>query len=206
MKLALIGASSTGKSTLSHQLAKELRLPLIREQARVVLGEMGKTLKELRAREEDILTFQYEVLKHQVSSEKECAESGFVSDRSVFDNLILYLRHCPLSEDKVNRYFDFVMEHYYNLPYDLLIFLRPGEFPVENDGVRTPDEHYQHQIDGMILCFLRLNSIPYKVVRGDIYQRIRQVKAIIEEMNPGWLEEHLEKFNRAMSDTLGTNK
>ncbi|HDR91140.1 MAG TPA: hypothetical protein ENN75_02705, partial [candidate division Zixibacteria bacterium] len=59
MKIALIGASSTGKSTLSKLLAKELRLPLIREQARVVLAEMGKSLPELRAVPDDIVRFQY---------------------------------------------------------------------------------------------------------------------------------------------------
>ncbi|MCK5833759.1 ATP-binding protein [bacterium] len=179
MKIALIGASSTGKSTLATKLARELKLPLIREQARVVLAELGRTLQEIRARNEDILQFQNRVLEYQIASELECADSGFVSDRSVFDNLTLYLRHCPITPEGIEFYRKNVISHYKSFPYDYLIFLRPGEFPVSDDGVRTPDPFYQAQVDGMILAILKLFSVPYYEVHGDINQRIREVKALI---------------------------
>ncbi len=188
MKIALIGASSTGKSTLARFLSKELALPLIREQARVVLAEFQKTLSEIRAVREDILRFQYAVLEAQTTSENECADSGFVSDRSVFDNLVLFLRHCEFSKLDIDSYVETVMTHYNNFPYDLLIFLRPGEFPIEDDGVRTPDPLYQSQVDGMILTILKFHSIPYCTVRGDPGRRVREVKTIITQKKPGWLE------------------
>lgn len=188
MKIALIGASSTGKSTLSRLLAKELRLPLIREQARVVLAEMGKTLPELRAVPEDIVRFQYAVLQAQIDSELECADSGFVSDRSIFDNLVLFLRHCEVTKQHVESYEEIVRNHYERHPYDILVFLRPGEFPVEDDGVRTPDPYYQSQVDGMILAILKLYSVPVLEVSGDPAQRVRGVKSHIEKNYRGWLE------------------
>ncbi|MGC9314048.1 MAG: AAA family ATPase [bacterium] len=197
MKIALIGASSTGKSTLSKLLAKELRLPLIREQARVVLAEMGKTLPELRAVTEDIIRFQYAVLQAQIDSETECADSGFVSDRSIFDNLVLFLRHCEVSSHHIRSYEEIVLTHYKNLPYDLLIFLRPGEFPVEDDGVRTPNPYYQSQVDGMILTILKLYSVPTVEVTGDPLQRVRNTKAHIEKHFPGWLESRGIEFDRS---------
>ncbi|RKZ30286.1 hypothetical protein DRQ36_06070 [bacterium] len=189
MKIALIGSSSTGKSTLARLLAKELALPLIREQARVVLAEMGKTLKELRANPDDILKFQHAVLEHQIASEIECAESGFVSDRSVFDNLTLYLRHCPVTSPGVEHYRETVLAHYREYPYDILVFLRPGEFPMEADGVRTPEPLYQAQVDGMILAILNLFCVPYFEVAGTPTQRVAAVKEIIEKISPHWLEE-----------------
>jgi len=187
MKIALIGASSTGKSTLAKLLAKELSLPLIREQARVVLAEMGMTLPEIRAVPECILQFQYAVLEAQIASERECAESGFISDRSIFDNLVLFLRHCDVPKKHVESYERLVLKHNSELPYDLLIFLRPGEFPVEDDGVRTPDPFYQSQVDGMILAILKLFSVPFYEVFGNPIQRVRGTKMQIEQLRPGWL-------------------
>ncbi len=181
MKIALIGASSTGKSTLAARLAKELSLPLIREQARVVLAEFGKTLKEIRAVESEILTFQRRVLEYQIASELECKDTGFVSDRSVFDNLTLYLRHCPLSPEDIDYYRESVLNHYRRYPYDILVFLRPGEFPMVADGTRTPDPYYQSQVDGMIFTILKLFSVPYFEVHGDIELRVREVKALAEK-------------------------
>lgn len=187
MKIALIGASSTGKSTLARLLANELSLPLIREQARVVLADIGKTLPEIRAVPEEILRFQYAVLQAQIDSEFECFNSGFVSDRSIFDNLVLFLRHCEVPKEHVESYRQQVLKHYKANPYDILIFLRPGEFPVEDDGVRTPDPLYQSQVDGMILAILKLYTVDFKEVSGDPIARVRGVKAHIERLNPGWL-------------------
>jgi predicted ATPase len=191
MKIALIGASSTGKTTLSRELAKSLALPLIREQARVVLSEMGRSLQEIRKIPADILKFQLSVLDHQIASELECAESGFVSDRSVFDNLTLYLRHCPNDKPGVDFYRTTVLNHYFANPYDILLFLRPGEFPMESDGVRTPDPLYQMQVDGMILLLLKLYSVPCFEVHGTLTERVLGTKEIIEMNFPGWLEKHL---------------
>ncbi|HHS50738.1 MAG TPA: hypothetical protein ENN07_06435 [candidate division Zixibacteria bacterium] len=179
MKIALIGASSTGKSSLAERLSRELSLPLIREQARVVLAELGKTLAELRADDMAIVSFQNRVLDYQIASELECADTGFISDRSVFDNLTLFLRHCPLTPHGVETYTNRVLAHFRKFPYDYLIYLRPGEFPVANDGVRTADPFYQAQVDGMILAILRLFSVPFHEVHGDIDQRVREVRRLV---------------------------
>ncbi len=179
MKIAVIGASSTGKSSLATLLARKYSLPLIREQARVVLAEMGMTLSEIRADPKHTVRFQQTVLEYQIASELECHHTGFISDRSVFDNLTLFLRHCPLTPELIKDYTDKVFKHYRENPYDLLIFLRSGEFPIVDDGVRTPDPLYQAQIDGMILAILKLFSVPYFEVHGTPQQRVREVEELL---------------------------
>jgi nicotinamide riboside kinase len=196
MKIALVGASSTGKSTLASLLSRKYSMPLIREQARVVLAEMGMTLSEIRVDPELIIRFQNTVLEYQIASELECADSGFISDRSVFDNLTLYLRHCPLTPERIDYYRGTILDHYSEYPYDYLIFLRPGEFPVKDDGVRTPDPFYQAQVDGMILTILRLFSVPYVEVHGSVPQRLREIEEILAERGESLLDNRDEDRNR----------
>lgn len=180
MKIAIIGASGTGKTTLARALSEEFSLPLIREQARLVMAEFGMELKEIRKDPNLLLRFQDRVLEMQIKSELEHPD-GFVSDRSVFDNLTLFLRHCTFTEAELFAYQQKVMYHYRRHPYDLLLFLRPGEFPLVDDGVRTPDPNYQWQIDGMILSLLKLLFVEYFEPHGSLKQRTEQVKNILRE-------------------------
>jgi len=60
-------------------------------------------------------------------------------------------------------------------PYDLVFYI-PIEFPIEKDGLRFEDEHYQEIIDLQILKLLKRYKIPYITVSGTIEERLAIIR------------------------------
>lgn len=93
----LIGAQSTGKTTLAHALLRSLALHyphhppiLITELARDVLKEGNFTAAEIRNSKTRCLELQRQILEKQFEVELEFAKKGswFISDRSAVDPLV----------------------------------------------------------------------------------------------------------------------
>lgn len=186
MKIVLVGAQGTGKTTLLDSLRKHYELPVIPELARPIVAEIGKPLKEIRRDPKEILDFQFRVLGQQIEYEKMHAK-GFIGDRSVIDNFALFIRWCNPNPREFAEYRKLVTDHLTNYPYDIIMFLRPGDFPLFDDGFRTADEKYQHQVDGIILAVLRLLELDYHEVTGFVNERVGQVREAIDAFGKGQL-------------------
>lgn len=178
LRVALVGTSGTGKSSLSKHIAEKMNIPHIAEQARVVSRDMGTTLRDMRYR--DPFLFQRKVLEYQFKMEEDFSKTGFIADRSIFDPLVYLMRFTEPTPKLVAKYKSIIFNYYSDHPYTHIFFLRPGEFDPPDDGVRSLDRLYRYQVDGMFLMFLNSFSIPYQVVTGSIEERYEKVKAIIE--------------------------
>ena len=179
LRVAFVGTSGTGKSTLSRFVSDRMGIPHIEEQARVVSSDMGTTLRDMRYR--DPYLFQRRVLEYQFQREKDLSGSGFISDRSVFDPLVYLMRFTDPTPMLVSQYKAIIFRYYSNHPYTHIFYLRPGEFDPPDDGVRSTDRLYRYQVDGMFLMLLNSYSIPYRVITGTIEDRYEKVARIIEE-------------------------
>lgn len=136
-KIALVGASSTGKSTVFELL--KARLPeytFIDESTRTVrsygfpINEQGTDLTQLA-----ISTFHLQALLHPHS---------VIYDRCYMD-LVAYSRHLPISE-----YILTFLEHTWvkkiQHEYDLYVYF-PIEFHSVYDGVRSVNEEWRSKVD-----------------------------------------------------------
>lgn len=140
MKIAICGVSSTGKSTLSRILARQLTLPLVHEgmkDIRRAYKEKGQEIKNFRDQNEvERLTYQVELIQYRL--EKEFQYESFVADGSALDMIAFY------------RMFSWIIP--YNLKietlkgltvasscYDYVFYLPFGVIPVEDDGRRMID-------------------------------------------------------------------
>jgi nicotinamide riboside kinase len=141
MKIGIVGAHGTGKSTLSAGLSRALDLPLIEEQARVV-AKLGFSL-------DHGTTFAAQVAMMTMQLLEESRHESFVADRTLMDMCVYSSSHSSRFTEEENHALSLISNAMKELMvgrYDIL-FYTPILFPLRADGVRATDLSYQRHID-----------------------------------------------------------
>ncbi len=177
VRVYLVGAHSTGKTTLARWIRDHYGLRLISEVARSVLAEMEAQLPSLRADVELVNRYQSEVFRRQIEAEEQLG-GGFVSDRA-FCNLAYAAQHSTIlseiaTEPALRRY----MEH---VRSGLVFFVRPHRELLATDGTReNPDWEAVLQIDGMIKLMLEMFAVPYVPMASlSMQERVRLMQRVL---------------------------
>jgi nicotinamide riboside kinase len=177
-EIRIVGAHSTGKTTLARWVSRTYGIPLIDEVAREVLLQMGGTIAGLRS--DPLLVDRYQESVMRIQLEKESAQTGsWVSDRSV-DCIAYTVAHAPgamdfISELELERWVARIRAGY--------VFLcRPDPAILEDDGVReTPDWVGVNRIDASVEMLLDRYHIPWMPLPGPSFvDRTRAVSYIID--------------------------
>ncbi len=176
-RIYLVGAHSTGKTTLARWIRDHYGLRLISEVARGVLAEMEAKLGALRADVDLVNRYQSEVFARQIQAEQQMP-SGFVSDRA-FCNLAYAAQHSTVLADlaadaRLRAY----MEH---VRSGLVFFVRPHRELLVQDGVReSPEWDEVVRIDGMVKLMLEMFAIPYVPVASlSMQERVRLLERVL---------------------------
>lgn len=183
MRIGLLGAQGTGKTTLAEALAKQLELPLITEQVRDIARDMGiNSPKDLQHDPLQGALFQMECLRRQIKAEEKLRR--FVSDRTTIDNAVYWMKWHSHKADSAenNKYYRLAEENADK--YDLLVYV-PIEIPLENDNFRSINPEYQKEIDFLIQLFLRSRDRHYITVHGSVEDRVMRVVRELEVCNVG---------------------
>jgi len=181
MKIGILGAQGTGKTTLAEALAKKFGYPLILEIAREVMAEIGiDSPRELKGNPEKGKDFQMKCLGRQIEEEKK--HENFISDRTTIDNAAYWMKwHAHENPSPVNI-------GYYTLAwknakkYDLLVYV-PPEFPLVDDGCRSINKAYQREMDFLIKLLLGSWGKNYITVEGTLKERVAQVVKVVKEVH-----------------------
>lgn len=159
-RIYLVGAHSTGKTTLARWIRDQYGIPMISEVARSVLAEMEAQVDTLRADVDLVNRYQAEVFLRQARAEADAEQNGaFVSDRA-FCNLAYAAQHGTLlaevaRDPRLAAYMDGVKR-------GLVFFVRPHESLLAADGVRErADWEEVLRIDGMVKFMLEFFGVPY---------------------------------------------
>ena len=178
VRIYMVGAHSTGKTTLARFVRDTYSLPMISEVARGVLAEMEARLDDIRSDIALVNRYQAEVFERQLAAELE-QKSGFVSDRA-FCNLAYAAHHsqvlCGLArDDRLARYMARVRE-------GIVFFIRPHRELLSADGVRAGVEWEEVvRIDGMVKLLLEMFDVPYIPVESlSMQERVRLVERVLE--------------------------
>jgi len=145
MKIAFIGSHGVGKTTLSYDLAAQLK----RRSANVDIVKEVARLSPLPINQRTSLDAQLWILMTQIAEEIRSASHHdiVVCDRSVLDNYAYLARACG-RQPEIERFLE-----YWLTTYDLL-FKVPIIGAASPDGVRDVDEEFVRSIDDLVDCLL----------------------------------------------------
>lgn len=176
-RIYLVGAHSTGKTTLARWVRDHYGLPMISEVARGVLAEMEARLDALRSDLGLVDRYQREVFERQLESEARMP-GGFVSDRA-FCNLAYAAHHSTVlsniaGDPRLAEYMDSVRR-------GIVFFVRPHRALVRDDGVRAGLEWEEVvRIDGMVKLLLEMFGVPYIPLESlSMQERVRAIENVL---------------------------
>lgn len=178
LRIYLVGAHATGKTTLARWIRDAYRVPMIAEVARGVLAEMEERLETLRADVELVDRYQASVFTRQIDAER-AVDGPFVSDRA-FCNLAYAAHHSTIlgrifQDPRLREYMAWVRS-------GVVFFLRPHRELLVDDGVRAAVEWDEVvRIDGMVKLLLEQFEIPYIPVASlSMQERVRLVQRVLQ--------------------------
>jgi nicotinamide riboside kinase len=176
-RVYLVGAHSTGKTTLARYIRDHYELPMISEVARSILAELEISLDRLRSDVDAVSRYQTQVFHRQFEAERRM-KGGFVSDRA-FCNLAYMANHAT-NISEVFR--DPILDEYMRwVAEGVVFFVRPHRELLHDDGVRAGVSWEEVlTIDGMVKLFLELWGIPYVALSPlSMQERVRTIDAVL---------------------------
>ncbi|HEB53616.1 MAG TPA: hypothetical protein ENI87_10230 [bacterium] len=178
LRIYLVGAHATGKTTLARWIRDRFRLPMIAEVARGVLAEMEEQLESLRTDIDLVDRYQAAVFTRQIDAERS-VDGSFVSDRA-FCNLAYAAHHSTIlgrifKDPRLEQYMQWVRS-------GVVFFLRPHRQLLVEDGVRAGVEWEEVlRIDGMVKLMLEQFDVPYVPVASlSMQERVRLVERVLD--------------------------
>jgi adenylate kinase family enzyme len=174
LRIALVGAQGTGKTTLANELKTRLSLPLITEVARKHFVPNALPV--------DVKIFQQNILNSQIEAEKSLYPS-FLSDRATIDNMAYFLHNCSniASYQEIQEYTGKAIANTVEYTH---IFYVPIEFDITaipDDKFRNRDKIYQARIDATIKTILSIYNVSYTTITGTVEERISKILTEVKQ-------------------------
>jgi len=178
MRIAVTGSHGVGKTTLiSHLLGvlnkEEEKFKLLPETPRQAV-ELGFTINENTP-----IETQFWIFAKQIEMEH-LAKNYFIADKCFID-LLAYSKFLFLDKPEFLQVLnDIAKKAVAN--YNLVIYVPAGEFPIEDDGVRSTDPKFQKEIDRLVVDILNEFGVSYIKISGNREERIGKVLEIVENL------------------------
>jgi len=174
-RIAILGAESTGKSTLAETLARRHGTPWVPEYLREFVDTMGRVPYE-----DD----QLRIARTQRAREDACArELAARADAHVSSRGLLFCDTAPLMTAVYSRFY------WGRVPPDLLALeaehdyaltlVAAPDLPWVADGLMRDSADVRARVHATLLEVLEARAIAYVLVQGDLPQRVRQVEALL---------------------------
>lgn len=191
-KIVLIGAESTGKSTLAEMLARHYHTNWVHEYGRFYteLRRHNSQTKDSKEHGIDIPWVESDfvhIATTQTLMENQLSESAnklLICDTDAFATHIWHYRY----SHKWSR----TVLAIANTSHPLLYLVTPPDIPFEQDGTRD-GEHIRRQMHSWVIDALERHNRPYHIVKGgiDIDARLEDAIHVIEEAQGKWKKEQL---------------
>lgn len=170
MKIAIIGAQGVGKTTLAKQIKEEYPDFKILPEAARLAKSAGYSLDQTATIETELW-----LIEKQIELENESGK--WIADRSCID-LFAYIHHFFSEETELIEFANKTLVPRFS-NYNLVLYLKSGEFAIEDDGVRTIDAEFQEIIDKKIKDVLEKHKISFVTILGSREERLTKVKELL---------------------------
>jgi len=182
MLISIAGSQGSGKSTVLKELSKAGHNIVERKTARSIITEWGVTLDAINQDPDLKMAFQMELVDRKFKDEFEYAfaDELYFTERT-FADLFTY---ALISFGQYNQYDDWIDTYYKTCKdacdnYTQVYYLEPCfSHNIENDGVRSINEHYSRMVDVIMLDITRamVHKDKLNIVEGaDLDERVEQV-------------------------------
>lgn len=170
MKIAISGASGTGKTTLARMISEHYQIPINPIGSRTVAKEMG--FDNPYDVDKAGLRVEFQEKLFDAKREWELTHDSFVTDRSYLDNLTYCVLHMAehLTEEKVFEY-----QRMMSI-YHATVVLSRASFQKLDDGIRQTNAMY-HQYYELLL----MSALP---PRNDLWKLPYEARQIYLMMPP----------------------
>lgn len=175
IKLAIVGASSTGKTTLLTRLEDYYRanpaISFVHESARQFFNENQVDTPFDFENQEKIL--ELALLNEKLAAETE--PKIIVTDTSALE-VMFYTKvqgneeGYALLRKKIDRYIP---------TYTKFLLMNPDDVVFENDAIRREDKHTRDKIHSMLVNFYHQEQLPFILISGTIPERQKRIIDII---------------------------
>lgn len=163
MRVGLVGAGGTGKSTLARLLAKGLNLTYRHSISREVFQERGLIESDqLNMTLDQLLELQTAILRKKAHQDKYHGRDS-VFDRTPVDHLAyLLFRSCSIVPNETAEELELLVDSWMK-DYDYVIFTPTYSwtFKAESDGFRQEGRAYRVLINSLIKGLLNHLNVPY---------------------------------------------
>ena len=179
MKIGITGSHGTGKTTLSQFIAgrgkiNDGKFKLLPEAPRQAL-QLGFPINENTPIETEFWIFAKQLEMEMIAGD------NYVADKCFIDLLAYAIYIFGKKPEFVNMLRE-IAENAAK-KYDLVIYLPAGEFPIEDDGVRSTNPEFQMAIDELIVKILDDFSIAHTKINGSKEERYQKAVELIKAQN-----------------------
>ena len=174
-KIAIVGGSATGKTTLINQLEAEFRdnreVVFVHESARQFFTENPDQINFTLDVQKKILDLVYENEKRAIERDPKL----IITDTSALE--VMFYTRVMGDEAGADELLDKVRE--YIPSYDKFLLMNPEDVMFVNDDVRREDKEIRDRVHSMLVDFYHANELKFELISGTIPDRQRRVSDII---------------------------
>ncbi len=194
MRIVITGSHGTGKTTIAKQIYSYIKNEEIKAEintnnlqknkifsgrqtycflpeAALQAYEIGLPINENTSVETEVWIFA-----KQLEMEMKI-KNNWVADKCFIDLLAYGKFLFPHNYELINILTQVALPRMHK--YDLVIFTPCGEFPIEDDGIRSLDPRFQSEIDKIIIKIMKEHNIQYHKITGGKEERYKQALKLL---------------------------